>query len=116
VVVVESDGAVEQVDALKSAYDGACATGLNVLCDELDDALDDPGIVARQIGRQALADECLACPAVAICGGGHYAHRYRPGVGFRAPSVYCADMRKLVRHVYGRVSADVRRLAAKEAS
>jgi uncharacterized protein len=116
VVVIESDGAVEQVDALKSAYDGACATGLDVLHDDLDDALDDPGIVARQIGRQALADECLACPAVAFCGGGHYAHRYRPGIGFRAPSVYCADMRKLIRHVYDRVAADVRRLAPKEAS
>jgi uncharacterized protein len=116
VVVIESDGAVEQVDALKSAYDGACATGLSVLHDELDDALDDPGIVARQIGRLALADECLACPAVAFCGGGHYAHRYRPGAGFRAPSVYCADMRKLVRHIYDRVAADVHRLAAKGAS
>ena len=112
VVVVESDGAIEQVDALKSAYEGACATGLNVLDDEFDDALDDPGIVARQIGRDALGAECRACPAVDYCGGGHYAHRYRPGAGFRAPSVYCADMRKLVRHVYDRVGADVRRLAA----
>lgn len=109
VVVIESDGAIEQVDALKSAYEGACATGLSVLHDALDDALDDPGIVARQIGRAALADECLACPAVAFCGGGHYAHRYRRDIGFRAPSVYCADLRKLVRHVYDRVSADVRR-------
>jgi uncharacterized protein len=113
VVVVESDGAIEQVDALKTAYEGACATGLTVLDDDFDDALDDPGIVARQIGRDALSAECLACPAVAYCGGGHYAHRYRPGAGFRAPSVYCADMRKLVRHVYDRVGADVRRLAVR---
>jgi uncharacterized protein len=112
VVVIESDGAIEQVDALKSAYDGACATGLTVLHDELDAALDDPGIVARQIGREALAGECLACPAVAFCGGGHYAHRYRPGVGFRSPSVYCADLLKLAGHVYARVGSDVRRIAA----
>jgi uncharacterized protein len=111
VVVVESDGDIEQVDALKSAYEGACATGLNVLHDGFDDALDDPGIVARQIGRAALSDECLACPAVAFCGGGHYAHRYRRGAGFRSPSVYCADLRKLTRHVHDRVSADVRQLA-----
>ncbi|MBG0564109.1 FxsB family cyclophane-forming radical SAM/SPASM peptide maturase [Actinoplanes aureus] len=107
VLVVESDGAIEQVDALKSAYPGACATGLNVIRDELDAALDDPGIVARQIGRAALSDECQACPAVAFCGGGHYAHRYRPGVGFRAPSVHCADMRAFIRHVYDRVASDV---------
>lgn len=107
VLVVESDGAIEQVDALKSAYQGACATGLNVLRDELDAAFDDPGIVARQIGRAALSDECLACPAVAVCGGGHYAHRYRRGVGFRAPSVYCSDLHMFVRHVHGRVAADL---------
>jgi uncharacterized protein len=107
VLVVESDGAIEQVDALKSAYPGACATGLNVLRDEFDAAFDDPGIVARQIGRAALSDECLACPAVAFCGGGHYAHRYRRDVGFRAPSVHCADLRVFVRHVYDRIAADL---------
>jgi uncharacterized protein len=107
VVVVESDGAIEQVDALKSAYEGACSTGKNVLSTGFDAVLDHPGIVARQIGRAALADECLACPAVAFCGGGHYAHRYRPGVGFRAPSAYCADLRVFLRHVYDRVAADL---------
>ncbi|MEU4237114.1 FxsB family cyclophane-forming radical SAM/SPASM peptide maturase [Actinoplanes sp. NPDC026619] len=110
VVVVESDGDIEQVDALKSAYPGACATGLNVLRDDFDPALDHPGIVARQIGRAALSDECLACPAVAFCGGGHYAHRYRPGAGFRNPSVYCADLQLFLRHVYDRVAADLNTL------
>jgi uncharacterized protein len=108
VIVVESDGAIEQVDALKSAYEGACATGLDVRHNDFDEALDHPGIVARQIGRAALSDECQACPAVAFCGGGHYVHRYRRGVGFRAPSVYCADLRAFVRHVYDRVAADLR--------
>ncbi|WP_328462120.1 FxsB family radical SAM/SPASM domain protein [Actinoplanes sp. NBC_00393] len=108
VVVVESDGAIEQVDALKSAYAGACATGLDVFHDDLDAALRDPGIVARQIGRAALSQECLSCPAVAYCGGGHYAHRYRRGTGFLAPSVYCADLRVFVRHVHRRVAADLR--------
>jgi uncharacterized protein len=106
-LVVESDGAIEQVDALKSAYPGACATGLNVLRDDFDAALDDPGVVARQIGLAALADECRACPAVAYCGGGHYAHRYRPGAGFRNRSVHCADLRTFIRHVYDRIAADL---------
>ncbi|MGK5680089.1 FxsB family cyclophane-forming radical SAM/SPASM peptide maturase [Actinoplanes sp. URMC 104] len=107
VLVVESDGAIEQVDALKSAYQGACATGLSVLRDDFDAALEHPGIVARQIGLAALCDECLTCPAVAFCGGGHYAHRYRRDVGFRAPSVHCADLRVFIRHVYDRIAADL---------
>jgi uncharacterized protein len=107
VVVVESDGAIEQVDALKSAYPGACETGLNVLTDSFDSALDHPGIVARQIGAAALSETCRECPVHRICGGGHYAHRYRAGDGFRNPSVYTADLRFLCDHVTARVAADL---------
>jgi uncharacterized protein len=107
VVVVESDGAIEQADSLKSAYHGAAATGLNVLTNPFDAALVHPGVVARQIGLAALSDTCLACPVHAICGAGHYAHRYRAGHGFRNPSVYCADMRQLIDHVRARVASDL---------
>ncbi|WP_246001468.1 FxsB family cyclophane-forming radical SAM/SPASM peptide maturase [Allorhizocola rhizosphaerae] len=107
-VVVESDGAIEQVDSLKSAYDGACATGLNILHDDLDAALEDHGIVARQIGRAALSAHCLQCPVHQVCGAGHYVHRYRPGSGFRNPSVYCEDMRILIGHIRDRVAAEIR--------
>jgi uncharacterized protein len=105
--VIESDGAIEQVDSLKSAYPGAAATGLNVFADDLDAALSHPGVAARQAGRGALADSCLACPVHDICGAGHYAHRYRPGGGFRNPSVYCTDLRRLINHVGARVAADL---------
>ncbi|MEV0458130.1 FxsB family cyclophane-forming radical SAM/SPASM peptide maturase [Catellatospora methionotrophica] len=113
-LVVESDGALEQVDALKSAYPGAAATGLDVRHDELDAALADPGVIARQLGLRALSATCLSCPVVPVCGGGHYAHRYRPGTGFRHPSVYCEDLRRLIDHVSARVAADLRRAAAPE--
>jgi uncharacterized protein len=107
VVVVETDGAIEQVDSLKSAYPGACATGLTVFDDPFDEALTRPGVIARQIGVNALSDVCRACSLQTICGGGHYAHRFRAGEGFRNPSVYCADMVGLIRHVTERVSADL---------
>jgi uncharacterized protein len=109
VAVVESDGAIEQVDSLKSSYPGACGTGLTVFDDPLDAALDHPGIVARQIGVDALCATCQACPVQRVCGGGHYAHRYRPGTGFRNPTVYCADMLKLIGHISNRVATDLRR-------
>jgi uncharacterized protein len=111
-VVIESDGTIEQVDALKSAYAGAPATGLRVQDDELEAVHADPGVVARQLGLAALSDECLACPIRSVCGGGHYAHRYRAGSGFRNRSVYCEDMRRLIEHIRARVAGDVRRLMA----
>ncbi|WIM97030.1 FxsB family cyclophane-forming radical SAM/SPASM peptide maturase [Actinoplanes oblitus] len=109
VAVIETDGAVEQEDSLKSAYEGACATGANVLTDDLDTVLRHPGVAARQIGRDALADVCRSCPLHRVCGAGHYAHRYRPADGFRNPSVYCADLSRLITHVHDRVSADLAR-------
>lgn len=105
-VVVESDGAIEQVDSLKSAYDGAAATGLDVFTHSFDDALEHPGVAARQIGAAALSDTCRACPVGEVCGGGNYAHRYRAGSGFQHPSVYCADLQHLIRHAAGRLADD----------
>ncbi|QNE74981.1 FxsB family radical SAM/SPASM domain protein [Streptomyces finlayi] len=98
-VVVETDGAIEQVDSLKSAYDTAAATGLDVFRHTFDEALRHPGVAARQAGAGALAPVCRGCPLLTVCGGGHYAHRYRAGHGFTHPSVYCADLDRLIRHI-----------------
>lgn len=110
-LVVETDGAIEQVDTLRSAYAGATATGLNVFENSIDDALTHPGVVARQIGVQALADECRRCSIGAVCGGGYYGHRYRAGEGFRNPSVYCPDLFALVQRIRATVVAEVARLS-----
>ncbi|MFG2306864.1 FxsB family cyclophane-forming radical SAM/SPASM peptide maturase [Actinacidiphila glaucinigra] len=104
-LVVETDGGLEQVDSLKSAYHGAAATGLDVFRHTLDDALRHPGVRARQAGARALAPACRACPVVGVCGGGHYAHRYRADAGFAHPSVYCADLQRLIRHIAAALAA-----------
>lgn len=95
-VVVETDGAWEQADSLKVTYDGAAATNLNVFDHAVDEAARHPGVAVRQTGLAGLSAICRSCPVVARCGGGLYAHRYRTGVGFDNPSVYCADLRKLI--------------------
>lgn len=106
-VVVETDGSIEQTDSLKSAYHGAAATGLSVMANSFDDVLALPSMAARQLGYDALAPACRACPMGRVCGGGSYVHRYRAGTGFRNPSVYCADLFRLVTHVRGVVGRDV---------
>jgi uncharacterized protein len=106
-IVVNTDGSLEQVDALRTAYAGAVQTALTVFDHEMDEALRHPAIVARQIGLAALADTCQCCTVRRICGGGHYAHRYRQGSGFRNPSVYCRDLEYLIRHIGNRLRRDL---------
>jgi uncharacterized protein len=105
--VIETDGSIEGPDSLKSAYHGAAATGLSVAAHSFDNALEHPVIAGPRLGRDALSPTCLACPVVSVCGGGQFAHRYQAGAGFGNPSVYCADLRKLIKHVAGRVHQDL---------
>ncbi|HEX4811801.1 MAG TPA: FxsB family cyclophane-forming radical SAM/SPASM peptide maturase [Nonomuraea sp.] len=109
-VVIETDGSIEQSDILKSAYHGAPETRLHVLTDPLDHALLHPAIVARQIGAAALSETCRQCDLLSTCGGGLYAHRYRPETGFAEPSVYCPDLYRLISHIAARCARDVARL------
>jgi uncharacterized protein len=110
-IVVDTDGSIKQLDSLSSAYDGAAETGLHVSTDAFDAALGHPTTVARQIGADALSAQCQQCPVLRVCGGGLYPHRYRSGAGFRHPSVYCADLMRLIDHVRMRVLGDVTRLS-----
>jgi uncharacterized protein len=110
-IVVDTDGSIKQLDSLGSAYDGAAETGLHVSTDAFDAALGHPTTVARQIGADALSAQCQQCPVLRVCGGGLYPHRYRSGAGFRHPSVYCADLMRLIDHVRMRVLGDVTRLS-----
>jgi uncharacterized protein len=69
----------------------------------LDDVLDHLSTAAPV----RLAAECRTCPVGAICGGGLRAHRYRADNLFDNPSVYCADLLKLITHIKDRVRADL---------
>jgi uncharacterized protein len=105
--VIETDGTIEQSDSLKVAYEGAPATGLHLRHDPLDAALLLPAVAARQLGVRSLAPQCRTCRVHQVCGGGLYAHRYRPGTGFANPSVYCSDLMRLIDHIRARMQADL---------
>ncbi len=98
-VVIETDGTIEQADSIKVAYDGAPATDLDVFGHTLNEAAAHPAIKARQQGIAGLSAICRKCPVVTSCGGGLYAHRYRSGAGFDNPSVYCADLEKIITYI-----------------
>jgi uncharacterized protein len=106
-VEVETDGALHQICTLKSAFDGANCTGLDVFTHSFDDVHELPAMMARQAGLAALSPECLGCAIRDICGGGYYVHRYRSETGFRNPSVYCRDLMRLITHISSRVRTDL---------
>jgi uncharacterized protein len=107
-VVVETDGSIEQSDSLKSAYHGAAATGLHIARDSFDAALGLPQVAATQLGLDALSADCLRCPLHQVCGAGLYAHRYLAGSGFRNRSVYCQDLYALITHIRSHLVGDLR--------
>ncbi|MBO2450953.1 FxsB family radical SAM/SPASM domain protein [Actinomadura barringtoniae] len=98
-LVIDTDGSWEQTDSLKTAYDGAPQTGMNVVDHSVDMAAGHSGVQSRRVGIAGLSATCRACEVVSICGGGLYSHRYKSGSGFDNPSVYCADLKELVQHV-----------------
>ncbi|MET9758914.1 FxsB family cyclophane-forming radical SAM/SPASM peptide maturase [Streptomyces sp. NPDC006372] len=108
--VVETDGSLAQDDTLRTAYHGASRTGLHVRDDTFDALLRHPGVAARQWGADGLSAQCRDCRLRQVCGGGHYAHRYRPATGFANPSVYCADLSALILRVRERLAGDLDRL------
>lgn len=107
IVVVETDGSLEQVDSLKAAYEGAADTAMHVARDTFDAALLHPAVAARQLGGRALSAECTVCDIKRVCGGGLYPHRYRSGQGFLNASVYCRDLFRLITHIHRTLANDV---------
>jgi uncharacterized protein len=107
VLVIETDGAIEQADSLKVAFDGAVGTGLRVQDHALSAATENAQVMARQNGPDGLSEQCRSCPVLASCGGGLFAHRYSgkntdladPAAVFRNPTVYCADLLTLIQSI-----------------
>lgn len=114
-IVVETDGAIEQTDALKIAYHGAPATGFDVAANSFDEVLRAGEQVAPSLSGE-LPTGCRPCDLRDVCGGGLYAHRYRAATGFDNPSVYCTDLSHLIRGVRRRILPDLAASTGRRAS
>jgi uncharacterized protein len=99
-LVIETDGTIEALDALKVGAEGLADTGLNVQTNHLMDICQENNLAARAvtIGFN-LAAECLACQYSTSCGGGYLPHRYASHSGFDNPSVWCRDLKKVFGHI-----------------
>ncbi|MER6085147.1 FxsB family cyclophane-forming radical SAM/SPASM peptide maturase [Streptomyces sp. NPDC001833] len=103
-VVVESDGTLEDSDSLKVVAPGAPATGLDVFRNSFSEAQSTDTMRRRQSGAHGLGQVCRDCAFTAVCGGGLYSHRHHPATGFANPSVYCADLAALIAHMRRRMN------------
>jgi uncharacterized protein len=102
--VVQTDGAYEAVDSLKSTYDGAVSTAKNIFADSFNDILGEHLVASRFERFENLSETCQHCRLVKACGGGYVPHRYHPALGFNSPTVYCRDLMFLIEHIEARLS------------
>jgi uncharacterized protein len=105
--VIESNGNIEAVDTLKTCYSGASHLGLNIFTHSFDDMYNAPVVIERQARWSKLCATCRDCELVHVCGGGYFPHRYSRQNGFQNPSIYCADLTKMIREIHQVVSAEL---------
>jgi uncharacterized protein len=98
-IVVDCNGSLEPVDSLRACGDGFTRLGLNIQHDSIQSAFQHPTFQIALNGREGLCEVCQQCELRDVCGGGYLPSRYRQLNGFDNPSVYCADLTRLIHHV-----------------
>lgn len=105
-VVVETDGSIEPLDALRVCENGITNVGLNVLRNSLDDISSAQPLLNLLVNvGLPLPDGCQSCPERSVCGGGYYPHRFSKAAGFNNPSVWCEDLKRIIQHVRQKVQS-----------
>lgn len=101
-LIVETDGAIEALDALRVCEEGIAVSGLNVRQHGFDDLARGLPLVHQAVQRGfPLPAACRSCSERDVCGGGFLPHRYSRAKAFDNPSVWCADILKLTAHMRG---------------
>ena len=96
-VVVDRDGNIEPVDSLCGRDAGQA--DLNVASHSIESIFQQPTFQKALAGQESLCQTCRKCEIRDVCGGGYLPSRFSQWNGFDNPSIYCADLSKLVRHV-----------------
>lgn len=102
-LVIETDGSIEAVDALKICGNGFTKEGLDIKKHSFEDALGASLVQLYHKAHQKLPEKCQQCSIVEICGGGFLPHRFSSERGFDNPSVYCEDIYKIIGYVQNRI-------------
>jgi uncharacterized protein len=98
-LMIETDGTYEAHDGLKTSFEGAGRTCMSVFTHAISDADKLPIVQAFRCKETHVSRECLDCNIFDICGGGSPIHRYKSGIGFSQPSIFCEDLKLLINHI-----------------
>ncbi|GGB72715.1 cyclophane-forming radical SAM/SPASM peptide maturase YhhB [Blastomonas aquatica] len=104
-ITLETDGTWHDLDVLKVAGEGASRLMGTVDDTAIAVVASSPRLALHRhlLTMDGLSPICRECDVVKICGGGAVPHRFRDG-GFSNPTVYCTEMRAIIRHVVRRLN------------
>jgi uncharacterized protein len=106
-LTVLTDGAIEPVDVLRIAGHGSTRTSLSVMSHALQELSNDPGWQEAYRATEQLPACCQLCEYKTVCGGGYLPHRWSQERRYDNPSVYCADLKRIYRHIWERIGSDL---------
>jgi len=104
-VIVESDGEIETMDALRVCKYRLGSTGLTVQLNGFDDLeAGSPWVYEVTTRGLSIPTVCGPCRYSKVCAGGSLPHRYSEDRGFDNPSVWCSDIQLLLDRMSGAIS------------
>lgn len=106
-VCLNTNGKLEPHDVLRIAGSTRVATDCSVFTHELADIYSDPLFDRVRRAVTDLCEDCSSCLYRTACGGGHLAHRWSEQRGYKNPSVYCSDLKRIFSHIAQRIRIDL---------
>lgn len=104
-ITIETDGTYHDLDVLKVVSQGATRLKGSVRDTPISAVAASDALAAHRalLNKEGLCASCRSCDVVDVCGGGSVPHRYGLN-GFKNPTIYCKEMRALIRHVQARIA------------
>lgn len=102
---VGTDGNYELLDVLRAAYPGAWKLPYSVFDTSINEVARCPEFSRIWEDKVGLAEECLACRYLFVCGGGYLPHRYSTTHRFHNTSVHCNDIKRFLEYAEAKVAA-----------
>lgn len=108
IAVIETDGSISKNDTLKSSFPGADRFGepWSVQRHSLKSIFDSAEFESYHALQTPTSAQCQACPQLKICGGGMPLHRWKDGMEFNNPSVYCNDQKLIIQQINQKLMAE----------